>query len=784
MNKYILTNINNNNLKIISKDEVLDKLYFLEYRIPTIEDVELNKNEKITILIKKHKNFNLFRKNTIENISKNQEKIPLYDVQSENIYLIGKYNVYNRVMRNFYRFPELDLINEIKDQIINLTKKIEEKKIKDPLILRKLRKNNLIVTFMENFNLEILYNTYLKVFYEYSEFGGKEYTICKKKSFLPQFKHIKPFYTKTEIFNMSLNLGITTFDANKKELTNIELKNLCKNVKTNEISANILLKHQQHIINYNYVGFIQYYTLQGSFFINQYMRNLVNYTEQNVYLEEMIEPMWNLVLDAPSFDKSYVLYRFVHNDNYLRDLEIGDIYKEKGFMSTTRDPFYRADLYQFGFILIKIRVPENIKGIALSLELLSNFPEEQEIIFPPNTEFRLIKKDEDVPYYHTDLIISAKIKTRYEFEWISNSKPKFEKRKDFNINKNNNLIDFLRIEKLDIINFNKKINYFIKKYSNIMNQFFVEIGNIIYTCFVEEYDSTTSYADFYAFNVKNGLSIYSIYKGYVLFFIEIAEEKSEIKMAVNFHLEYSALDTEKILGDNNFIKFISSISYFFDIPYVKIYANYLSCDNLKTKMKIIQNRENIIKQRNFNSLIQKEIKTLSDSEEQLSKNIDDINNLTFYGGSYCVDIYNYLTKNIKRYENSDILNIELKPNFSYYDLDMLKDISAEKILQKNDSDECYQLYYKVFLQNKKNKSIISFFLWLKDNKCYLLKDYIIKISRLTEINNPFLNDEYLLDSIVYLYNRKLIKSYNNIINKIDISSYKKRISDRKNEYRL
>ena len=123
--------------------------------------------------------------------------------------------------------------------------------------------------------------------------------------------------------------------------------------------------------------------------------------------------MWNLVLSAPEFDKSYTFYRFIKEDSYLSGIKIGDLFTETGFVSTTRDPYYRSDLYKFGFILIKIKIPANRIGVALCLETVSHFPEEQEIIFPPNSKFKLISRDNDCVYYHTDSNFSSKIKTKY-----------------------------------------------------------------------------------------------------------------------------------------------------------------------------------------------------------------------------------------------------------------------------------------------------------------------------------------------------------------------------------
>ena len=53
----------------------------------------------------------------------------------------------------------------------------------------------------------------------------------------------------------------------------------------------------------------------------------------------------------------YFLYRFIWDDTFLKKLKTGDKFIDKGFMSTTRDPFYSPGLKSnFGLILVKINL--------------------------------------------------------------------------------------------------------------------------------------------------------------------------------------------------------------------------------------------------------------------------------------------------------------------------------------------------------------------------------------------------------------------------------------------
>lgn len=769
---FILYNKKSKSLLIENEREVMSKLYFLEDVLPSVQNIKdsLNnkKNDKINKLLEllggsSYKIVDSLKKN----ISKIEDYVPLYDSYSENIYLIGQMNVYDRVIHYSYRFPEQELI----DNLYVSKRKLEKNNLDDPLMIRKLRKIELMIEFLSFFDINVLYDTYIRVFYKYSEFAGKEITLCKRNSFLPLFQHLRPYYSKSEIYNTILNLGIKP-DKDIKELCNIMIDN--------EISSSILIDHQKHIITNNYLGFVQYYTLQGSFFMNQYLRMQNNYKYANKYLEGLIAPMWLLILKAPKFDKPYIFYRFINNDSYLKHLKIGNEYKEEGFMSTTRDPYYRSDLYEFGFILVKVRIPANIAGIAMCLELVSHFPEEQEIIFPPNTTFKLIKKDEAVEYYHTDQNISSKVKIRYEFEWVKHEKPSFNR--DTIYTGTTEVINFLNINKIDTFSLEEKIKYFISKYVNPMYQLKITVGDIELTCVIERYDSTSAYKKFYALTSKNGVSIYTIYRGYVLFFIEMGEIETGREMHINYYVKYSALDTEKIMGDVNFVKFVSSIAHYFDVPNVVMYANYLTCDYKQQK----NNHTTIIKKNQSGGDILQ--RGFADSEKNsiYAKSkfavYGDTTNI-YYGGSFCSDLYQYLSKGIKRYEDVNILKVELRPKFSYHDLDALKNINTETILNKEDRDECYQLYHKTYKIDSNKYNITDFYIWLKEHKCYLLDDFVRKITRIMGTNNPFLNDMYILDPVTFLYNRNIIKNYP-IYTNMNIDPKKYLLESDKNKYRL
>ena len=745
-----LINIKQNKMIEVYEDDVLDKLYFLECRIPTIDEIRKHYNKQ---------NPSEILNNIKINISKIEHKIPLYDKYTENIYLIGKKNVYERVIHQHYRFPEKTLINEVIAEKQSLQTKIQDENITDKIELRKLRKYMLLIEFMESFDLDVLYNTYLKVFYKYSDFVGRNITICQNPSFMNQYYHLKPYLKKNEVINLALNMNLTP-NKNIDDITDGELYKLCKTITKYQINADILLKHQNHILESNILGLAQYYTLQGSFFMNQYLRNMTAYRHKNNYLEELIKPMWKLVLTAPAFDKRYTLYRFVKEDSYLQHIKINDIFTESGFMSTTRDPFYRSDLYKFGFILIKINVPADVIGVALCVESISHFPEEQEIIFPPKAKFKLIKKDEDCVYYHTDVSFSSKVKTRYEFDWVENGNMIFERSEQ---NVIYHTVDFLAEKKPKLYTLNEKLKYFENNYVNNMYQFKVKFDDDEFIVMTEWFDSIGAYNKFYALETDIGYSFYTLYKGYILFFIEIGENDDGVQMHINYYVKYSSVDPSKIIGDDKLINFFSSIAYYFDIPFVVLYANYMNCIN----------HNNIDVYNQMGGRIQRSFS--EKTKNKVNKNV------VHFNGSYCTDLYQYLKDGIKKYANVEILHLELHPKFSYYDLDALRKNSVMKILKKDDRDEIYQLYDKIYKSSGKD-TIFDFMEWLKDNKCYLIELYVTKIDRLLGDSNPFKNDYYILDAMTYLYNRKKIKIYP-VNMKINHNVKRSILNDNKNMYR-
>ncbi len=695
MDYNILYNINTALLEFVAPEDILDKIYLLEYKIPNKKELSKNK-KKINFedgIIEKIKDY----------ISSLEYKMPLFDIYTNNIYLINRENLFRRVNYNHYRFPNQSLVNELEKEFEQLKKLKDD----DPIEKRKLRKYELMINFMKSFNLKILEDTYYRMIYKYSEELGKNIIFCKRPSFNKYIHNTTPYYTSTEIINLALNMGLRVDSE-------MNLEKLCIQVRENDVNYKVISSHQKYIIKSNMLGLCQYYTVQGSFYINSYLRGNTDYKEKNIFLDDVIVPMWNLCNSAPAFDKDYILYRFIKDDNHLSRLKIGDIFQDDGFLSTTRDPFYKSEEYQFGFILMKIRVPKNSRGVALCIETVSHFPKEQEILFSPQTKLRLISRDNNTVYYHTDPKFSSEVKTRYEFEWIGNEEPHIDK---VDLANEIKTIDFFKLKSYAGDNLDKKVRYFLSNFCDKMGKFNCKIGGSTFLTCVEKYNSIGAYKDFYAMETTKGTSFYSIYKNYLLFFIEIGEANEANEMHVNYYVKYNTLNKEEIYTAEDFINFIASFAYYFNIEKVAIYPEYSPCFVMKK----------------------------DESSSQLS-------------GNYCVDFYKYLKNKEKRFFMRDINIIELISGFDYYDLDLLREIDVLKIINKQD-DEVYQLYIKTFAPEYPDAKFSDFFVWIIDNKCYLIEHLILLLNRLYKKKNPFDNDIYTLNAYLYLYNKGFIQVY-------------------------
>jgi hypothetical protein len=617
-------------------------------------------------------------------LSKYQEYIPMYDIYSQQIYPINKKNLHHRLIESHYRF----ITEEIRDWIQH--RYIEYKNDK---VLKNIFKKNLEI--IDNYDLSTLIDTSYKTLYEFSTNLGLQVSICKRISFHPFIKHLKPYYTKNELIKLGENMHL----INENDEVNLELLNeknthyrLCKKISSNDVSFSEIKKHTEEIIKNDIISWITYYSFTGSFLFNKNLRKNKSF---NSFLYNGLNKIVNYMEKSKPLEKKYVVYRFIWNDEFIKYLNINDTFIDNGFLSTTRDPFYSPGLNgKFGLILIKIHLPKDMKGIGLFIENFSLFPNEEEFLLPPYSKFKLISKDDNFKYYHTNPQFEELIHTKYEFEYI---KTDYSKLLSYRIKNNFKVINL----KDYIPRGDTRLNI-IKNLIEDYDQINIEINNKTYELYFMWFDGTdsSSYSKLYANKIKDGI-LFSIYEnGYPYLNIEVGEE-----LNINFlNTFYFYKDTKKEIDDEIF-NIILQFGRIFQFKEAKIYHNY----------------------RNFS---------------EFAKNYKLESDIFLYMNFFNHTIYDYAKNNNKQL-NNDYIKYEI----GWYNLD--------KFLNKNISDsliEKYKLKYKTIKDNlidiiENNFSIYNIFINEINNDKELTKLIDKKINLLTE--NYFIFNIY--NKLVYEY---------------------------------
>lgn len=470
-----------------------------------------------------------------DKLSKYEEQIPMYDIYSQKIYPINKYNIHDRLLNYHYRFVN----SEVYQWLLNLY----EKYSKDPDFGPKFKYN---IDVISNYNLDILIETSYKTLYKYSPSLGLLVSICKRNSFHPYISHLKPYYSKIELIKLGQNMDIIKKELEPEYLIDQETHyKICKKISNNDVSFNEIKKHSEFIADNDIISWICFYSWTGSFLFNRFLRNIKVTADRNpisrrsignnlnqIYLRGLFQIVKTME-NSPELSDDFEAYRFIRDDSYLMKLKIGDIFVDEGFLSTTRDPFYSPGLSGiFGLVLVKIRIPKNKKGVGLFIENFSLFPREQEFLLPPFSRIKLLSKNENFNYYHTDSNFEKKINRKYEFELIDIDYQKFyqiHKMPNNKVSESVNQIEKIILNGVDKLNL---IEIFINMYTS-NNKINLRLGkNNVFTFGYQWFDSTylSSYEKFYINKQKDGI-LFSILNdlGYPILNIELGEE-----MVVNY----------------------------------------------------------------------------------------------------------------------------------------------------------------------------------------------------------------------------------------------------------
>ena len=221
----------------------------------------------------------------------------------------------------------------------------------------------------------------------------------------------------------------------------------------------------------------------------------------------------------------------------------------------------------------------------------------------------------------------------------------------------------------------------------------------------------------------------------MLFNMEICENM----MYINYNVKYDNMKLLNEININDFIDFICKVSLYFNIQKVIYYCDYVYCDSI-----------------------------IDDIKDSATVNI---------ASSYCYDIYKYLKSGYKKFTMHN--DFKPVPAFTYEMLDLLENVNVDDILKKKTStqrdNKLYYIYHGDYLSNKNNKrNCKDFFIWLVENKCGYIDDYITSLSTITDFKdiNPFTNDYYIFYPIEYLINEGKIKQnpYMNIYSRDEIAN--------------
>jgi hypothetical protein len=487
-----------------------------------------------------------------EELSRYNKLIPMYDIYSRNIYPINKFDLFDKLIKCHYRF----INSELFDLLTKYYQKELDKKSKN------INQIKTILNIIDNYNLDILYETSYKTLYEYTTDLGLSVSICIRKSFHPFISHLCPYYSKNEIIKLGQNLKLFDEIEIERLLDKKYHYKICKSLVKNDISYKEIKNHTQYIIKKGLISYITFYSFFGSFLYNQNLRK--EYTI-NTFLYEGLYKLVDLIKNSPEMEKNHFLYRFVCNDDNISSLKIGDYYEDNAFISTTRDPFYSPGLNgNFGLILIKININVDVINAGLLIENFSLFPREEEYLLPPNCKLRLVSKDDKFKYYHINNKFEKLIKKKYEFDFIEYSKVN-----KLNIINNHNIITNLKEYEIDSYNSTRLI--MLKKFLSKSNQIIIHMNNEKYLFFCIFFDGSlnSSYERLYYNKINDGVLL-SIYEnGYPYLNIECGKE-----LIINYVNQYYFYNEHKTELDERHLNIILEIGRLFNYKEAKIYYNY------------------------------------------------------------------------------------------------------------------------------------------------------------------------------------------------------------------
>lgn len=515
-----------------------------------------------------HKNKIINNEYYVKNITKDfqkelsydEEYLPLFDIINNELKFIHKSNIYKSIKQSHYRVLNQDLIN----------------------FFKKYDYDKKFIDIVNLFNFDILESIFLRfVFYNSYEIGA-DISYFKNPAFIKSYD-IKPFLKKSSIVNTALNTSILTLKD--LPISNDNLEKVYDKIKHILFTDDILLSHMKLIKDKKLNGLINFYTFYGSSFLNNYLRQKHNVSEDNNFISQ-IDKLNNLIKDVPKLKSQKLVFRFINDDSYLNFNKVGDTYINNSFMSCTRKPNINAENNEFGFILLKINLTDKFKGYFISIEASSVFPHEKEIIIRPGVKFRLKSIDDNVEFYlfENRTKFLRNIKKKYELEIVDITDWKVPN------------YDLLKIPEIDLKNLvldgstgEEKVDIFINKYCRINSSCYLILpdgSKKLFYC--NYYNSTELYNKFYYYKTIKGFFMFSFDQNQNIdIFIEFGDE-----LIVNYPSKYLSINEMK---DTKLIS--SLLANTFEIEMVRLFPQFKSINDFINKNNLIY--ENI----KFNKLL-------------------------------------------------------------------------------------------------------------------------------------------------------------------------------------
>jgi hypothetical protein len=161
---------------------------------------------------------------------------------------------------------------------------------------------------------------------------------------------------------------------------------------------NILSQRMAGFTGREYHSAVDAYQATHGYIINEALRDPLITTDR---VQPWIDGLDNAIKDAPPLTSDTTVYRGVRDfsDNFFQSLNVGDVYRDKGFVSTTLDvstatTFATVGLGKENGLVLRMNLSKGTKGLfPTSVTGLSSLSSrEAEFVLPRDSKFRIVNK--------------------------------------------------------------------------------------------------------------------------------------------------------------------------------------------------------------------------------------------------------------------------------------------------------------------------------------------------------------------------------------------------------